>query len=44
MNRRDFGRIGVMGLAGMALPRATALAQGGAYRYVHVSTWTGCRR
>src|SRR5262245_60654372 len=43
MNRRDFGRIGVMGLTGMALPRATALAQGGAYRYVHVDVFTDRR-
>src|SRR5947207_963996 len=43
MNRRAFGRIGVIGLAGMALPRATALAQGGAYRYVHVDVFTDRR-
>ena len=43
MNRRDFGRIGVVGLAGMALPRTGAWAQGGTYRYVHVDVFTDRR-
>src|SRR5437867_3108959 len=44
MNRRDFGRIGAMGLAGAALaPRRTATAQGAAYRYVHVDVFTDRR-
>src|SRR6266513_754220 len=45
MNRRDFGRTGLMGLAGVAWPRPRlALAHspqsGGAYRYVHVDVFT----
>jgi trans-2,3-dihydro-3-hydroxyanthranilate isomerase len=48
MNRRDFGRASLMGLAGVALPRPRlALAQssqsGGAYRYVHVDVFTDRR-
>src|SRR6266542_1863960 len=48
MNRRDFGRTGLMGLAGVALPRPRlALAHspqsGGAYRYVHVDVFTDKR-
>ena len=47
MNRRDFGRIGVMGLAGVRRlrPRSPLArgAQGGAYRYVHVDVFTDRR-
>jgi hypothetical protein len=43
MNRRDFGRIGAAGLAGLALPRSTVFAQGGPYRYVHVDVFTDRR-
>jgi trans-2,3-dihydro-3-hydroxyanthranilate isomerase len=44
MNRRDFGRTGLMGLAGFALPRpAQTPASGGPYRYVHVDVFTDRR-
>jgi trans-2,3-dihydro-3-hydroxyanthranilate isomerase len=46
MNRRDFGRTGLMGLAGFALPRpapAQTGASGGPYRYVHVDVFTDRR-
>ena len=48
MNRRDFGRAGLMGVAGFALPRqrpapAQAGAPGGSYRYVHVDVFTDRR-
>src|SRR6266508_3173417 len=55
MNRRDFGRIGVMGFAGissgteLSFPHSIApspvrsAAQGGAYRYVHVDVFTDRR-
>src|SRR6266496_453756 len=48
MNRRDFGRSGLMGLAGVALPRprltlAHSPQSGGAYRYVHVDVFTDRR-
>src|SRR5882762_1175977 len=48
MNRRDFGRTGLLGLAGVALtPQRQAAAQtaagAGTYRYVHVDVFTDRR-
>jgi len=48
MNRRDFARAGLVGVAGFALPRqrpapAQAGATGGPYRYVHVDVFTDRR-
>jgi len=46
MNRRDFGRAGMLGIAGLGLPGAAAGAQtagSGAYRYVHLDVFTDRR-
>ena len=46
MNRRDFGRAGMLGIAGLGLPAAAAGAQtagSGAYRYVHLDVFTDRR-
>src|SRR5438477_12533801 len=41
MNRRDFGRTGLAGLATFALPQPRR--QGGGYRYVHLDVFTDKR-
>jgi trans-2,3-dihydro-3-hydroxyanthranilate isomerase len=46
MNRRDFGRAGLLGVAGLGLPAPAASAQGtgsGGYRYVHLDVFTDRR-
>jgi len=46
MNRRDFGRAGMLGIAGLGLPATVAGAQtagSGAYRYVHLDVFTDRR-
>ena len=46
MNRRDFGRAGLLGFAGLGLPGAALGAQGAAangYRYVHLDVFTDRR-
>jgi trans-2,3-dihydro-3-hydroxyanthranilate isomerase len=46
MNRRDFGRAGLLGVAGLGLPATAASAQGGGsggYRYVHLDVFTDRR-
>src|SRR6266571_5187309 len=46
MNRRDFGRSGLLGLAGMSLPQQRPAAPSetrGAYRYVHLDVFTDRR-
>jgi trans-2,3-dihydro-3-hydroxyanthranilate isomerase len=46
MNRRDFGRAGLLGCAGLTLPLRTASAQSantGGYRYIHLDVFTDRR-
>jgi trans-2,3-dihydro-3-hydroxyanthranilate isomerase len=46
MNRRDFGRAGLLGVAGFGLPSAVAAAQSagtGGFRYVHLDVFTDRR-
>jgi trans-2,3-dihydro-3-hydroxyanthranilate isomerase len=43
MNRRDFGRASLLGLAGFSFPRASAAQAAGAYRYIHLDVFTDRR-
>ncbi len=45
MNRRDFGRAGLLGIAGVALPVRLMAVQGagGSYRYIHLDVFTDRR-
>jgi trans-2,3-dihydro-3-hydroxyanthranilate isomerase len=45
MNRRDFGKVGVAGLAAFTWPRAAAAQGGGSpsYRYIHLDVFTDRR-
>jgi trans-2,3-dihydro-3-hydroxyanthranilate isomerase len=43
MNRRAFGRAGILGLGALALPTAAAAQAAGGYRYIHLDVFTDRR-
>jgi trans-2,3-dihydro-3-hydroxyanthranilate isomerase len=43
MNRRDFGRTGLAGLAALALPQPRTPGAGAVYRYIHLDVFTDKR-
>jgi trans-2,3-dihydro-3-hydroxyanthranilate isomerase len=43
MNRREFGRAGLLGIAGLSLPAGAAAQAAAGYRYIHLDVFTDRR-